>query len=1015
MHLPRLLLLSLAGLLACGRTDPLLMAKGPAKFRGLWTSPNEFSAPEGSLETADNVTFDRYGILEPRRGYEALSASVSGTINSMIWWRGHLFVHHGTTSLSRWNGSSWTAISGTWNPPDANTRVRFYVAQGSLFFLTSAGVYEVDAPTATPRLTGSPGALDSTATLRRTSNETGFATADGQYAYRVVWGRINANRRLQLGRTSGRFLVQNPANVTATAANISKAGTAVVTVINTTHGFATGEYVDVDLQGTDANFAEGRFQVTVLSSTSFTYNDGGAAVVATSTVNIVYGFTSRNVNLSIPIPSGITTSDFVQVYRSAKSASATSEPSDSLGQVYERAPTNLEITAGVMTITDISFDEIRGAEIYISTDARQELAQKDRPPLCNDLAEFRDVMWFACTQELHALDIHLLSVGGATGLQLDEGIEISDKSDTNPTATWFTILIAKTVEDLANGEFQLYTSGTASQNIANTAKSLVRAINANTGNASNPSVYASYQSGPHEAPGLIRIYARTPSVGAFVVVAVPAGSTSAPDGSMWIPRLTGAYATTSLSRSGSTVTVDLGANHNFAMGQQVTLLVSPADASFPSGVKTIASIVDANTFTYTEAGPTDTNTDPQGVYDQPLNIVQSFNSDFSNGLMWSDPDQPWSVPLIHLHTFGPDTHTALRLVPTRDRLLVMVGSGAEQRTYQVTGTFPNWSFDEFDLTAGTVAYNTVVPISGRVAGLLNQGVGLMADSVGIISTPIDKTIRDLRASADANVRARAFGVGYEEDRKYLLFLPTSSAATGCDNAFVYHLDTNDWTRWTIANVTSAAVNDADGKLYLGRSDGSVWAENKARAGATDYYDTSFAVTVSVVNSSTSCDVVSAAGISVGDTLKFSTGDEVLITGINGSTLTHTEANDPDGGPGTIYKHFTVTVEPLAFTGGEADSQKLFTNGVLLAEEANYTGGVTLSFRTDLNPTASSPFNVTPPVATTGARSLDFEVPPQWQRGSRLSMTLAASHARQKLTLMGYTQSYQTERPGRTGR
>jgi hypothetical protein len=279
---------------------------------GLWTSPADTAPPVGALLTADNVAFYRDGLAEPRRGYELLSlTSIGGTINRMTEFRGSIIAHYGTNSVARWTGSAWSAYSGTYNPPNATTRVKFFEAESSLFMLTAAGVYELDHPTSGVwRLAGSPAGLQGTATLRRTTSETGFATANGQWAYRIVWGYRNANNRLQLGAPSGRFLLTAPANLTVAAANISKtAGTDTVTVINTTHGFTTGEYVNVTLGGAEANFsaAGSPYQVTVLSSTSFTYADDGSAAFSGNPGNsITYGFTSRNATISIPIPSAIT-------------------------------------------------------------------------------------------------------------------------------------------------------------------------------------------------------------------------------------------------------------------------------------------------------------------------------------------------------------------------------------------------------------------------------------------------------------------------------------------------------------------------------------------------------------------------------------------------------------------------------------------------------------------------------------------------------------------------------------
>lgn len=203
---------------------------------------------------------------------------------------------------------------------------------------------------------------------------------------------------------------------------------------------------------------------------------------------------TKDVTVTITIPAGITTAHFYQVYRSAMSASSTAEPSDELGLVYEDNPTSGEITAGTLTFTDQTPEDLRGATLYTSP-SQQGIAQSnDVPPLAQDITEFRGCLWYANTVSKHRLFLTILSVGGSNGIALDDTLTIAGTTYT-----------AKSVEAASSGHFLLETGGTPAQNIADTALSLVRVINKY---ASNTSVYARYISGENDLPGKLVIEER---------------------------------------------------------------------------------------------------------------------------------------------------------------------------------------------------------------------------------------------------------------------------------------------------------------------------------------------------------------------------------------------------------------------------------------------------------------------------------------------------------------------------
>lgn len=114
--------------------------------------------------------------------------------------------------------------------------------------------------------------------------------------------------------------------------------------------------------------------------------------------------TTANVILDIDIPQDITSNYFLQIYRSnilqatGTTVLNTLVPNDELQQVYEAYPTQAQLTAGQMIVTDITPDAFKGANLYTNQDTGVGIVQSnDVPPICQDLAMFKNVIFYANT------------------------------------------------------------------------------------------------------------------------------------------------------------------------------------------------------------------------------------------------------------------------------------------------------------------------------------------------------------------------------------------------------------------------------------------------------------------------------------------------------------------------------------------------------------------------------------------------------------------------------------------
>lgn len=225
---------------------------------------------------------------------------------------------------------------------------------------------------------------------------------------------------------------------------------------------------------------------------------------------------TRDVALVFTISVGITTSDFYQIYRSSLSASSTTEPNDELQLIYEANPTAGQITAKSVTVTDSTPDSLRGAYLYSNANQEGISESNDLPPLSKDICAFKNFMFFAAIKTRHALNIKVLAAGGSSGIVANDTITIDSM-----------VFTAKATEAIPSREFKVFSAGSASQNIDDTARSLVKVINQYSGNTS---IYAYYVSSYSDLPGQILLERRDLASGVFTVTVSRATSFDINDG-----------------------------------------------------------------------------------------------------------------------------------------------------------------------------------------------------------------------------------------------------------------------------------------------------------------------------------------------------------------------------------------------------------------------------------------------------------------------------------------------------
>lgn len=137
----------------------------------------------------------------------------------------------------------------------------------------------------------------------------------------------------------------------------------------------------------------------------------------TTYISVLDVTTSTNVQLTVNIPSGVTSNYFVQVYRSniaqATGVTVLSDlvPDDEMGLVYEAFPTTGELAARQMVIEDIVLDDFKGTNLYTNPSTGEGINQaNDVPPVAKDINRFKNVLFYANTRTRQRLLLNLLGI-----------------------------------------------------------------------------------------------------------------------------------------------------------------------------------------------------------------------------------------------------------------------------------------------------------------------------------------------------------------------------------------------------------------------------------------------------------------------------------------------------------------------------------------------------------------------------------------------------------------------------
>ena len=283
------------------------------------------------------------------------------------------------------------------------------------------------------------------------------------------------------------------------------------------------------------------------------------------------------------------------------------------------------------------------------------------------------------------------------------------------------------------------------------------------------------------------------------------------------------------------------------------------------------------------------------------NQVTSANDFKPNRLYYSEYLQPESVPLVNYFEVGSQLEYVKRIVPLRDKLYVFKNDGL----FLVSGQVPPFRSDLLDSTVVIVGPDSAKASGNQVFALTNMGVVTVSElGAQIISQPIDDIIQPIVQST-ATQPSSICGCAYDAEHEYILGLPLTPGDTNPGQWFVYNYVTNAWTRWVMTR-TCAVVNERN-VLYMGSSTSNTLYKERRTGLNTDYTDA--ILTFSIASHSPPSAVVGLNGsgglVSPGDV--FNVGSFwATVLSVNGNLLTlDTSSATQLTGTATIYVGYPV--------------------------------------------------------------------------------------------------------------
>lgn len=641
----------------------------------------------------------------------------------------------------------------------------------SLYWGANEGLHKIETTVGPVRKAGVPPALDTDAYISGTS---GGVAPNSQAAYRVVFGRKDANAITHLSAPSDVVLVANT-NRSSTTLSLAT-GTNVLTVTDSGNGLSNGDIIYLyNVVSNDSPADGSSVAVTGVTGTTFTFDFDDLGVAPSGVTSLEYG-TRKTGTVYASIPSEITSTEyFYQVYRS-ESVDAAVIPDARYKLVEQVQLTAADIARGfVVYVDELPFEIIQSnAELYTNPTQEGEAQANNRPPLFTDMAEFKGFTFFANCTAYRQLALSLIA--------------------TSALANGDTITIAGTTYVFRGNATNVSVGNDITTSACTVGSGVVTVTQVAHGLASNDVIYLIETSGILLAAGLYTITVTGADTFTFGTGATGSSGTVTYEGRS---NQAGARLVT-LTEPSSTAADTIAESIDFTARSLVKAVnrdssnalyaqyVSGVDES-PGRILLTAKALDESSFAATASSTT-----VGGCFSPSLptsgTSVDDFQDEAANALFCSKYLEAEAVPIVNRFPVGSQDAAILRVVALRDSLIIMKEDGV----FRLNGdSISNFSVTALDTTVILKAVRSVVVLNNAVFGLTNQGVVQVTDtSVKIISRAIEPLLTGVLGEATLN--SSTAGIAYESERLYIL---TTLEPNAGQTAYIYNYLTDAWTTW----------------------------------------------------------------------------------------------------------------------------------------------------------------------------------------------------------------------------
>jgi len=217
-----------------------------------------------------------------------------------------------------------------------------------------------------------------------------------------------------------------------------------------------------------------------------------------------------------------------------------------------------------------------------------------------------------------------------------------------------------------------------------------------------------------------------------------------------------------------------------------------------------------------------------------ISTLGSDNEQHGNRIYYSKVNQPEAVPSVNYIDVGAKNQDILRIVALRDSLFIL----KTDSIYRLTGSsVQNFVVSLFDSSSPLIAADSVQVLNNQVYMLSDQGVASLSEAGSplILSRNIENLVLQPTSFNFPDFEKKTFGISYESDRAYMLFMPTETNDATATQCFRFNTFTGTWTRWVVSK-SCGLVKQADDKLYLGAVDTNQIEQERKNFSRTDYCD-----------------------------------------------------------------------------------------------------------------------------------------------------------------------------------